>query len=246
MSRTSTSRSLLATVLSAVLFLAACGASGSDDAASSTTTDGGDATTTTGGDDDPTPTPTTEDTPDTTEGGGEPGDRQAYLDAFVMDFDDEDEPIFEQGQVDCLAEKYLDVIGLDNLVEAGVTPEEYGEGDDFPEELGLDEDTANELYDQFGECDIDIKEIFVDLFSGFSPEPLTDEQKACIDDTLTEDRLRESFVADLLDLEDDGSDPFDELEACVPDSFGEGTTEDAPTGDDGPAADSGDVEIPDN
>lgn len=218
---TSVPRSLLAVVLAMTMFVgAACSADGSDDAGPSTTAKTDEQTTTSEGDG---PSSTTEAT------GDEAGDRQAYLDAFTKGFQDEEEQVFDSGQVDCLAERYLDTIGLDNLVDAGVTPEEYGDGNDFPEEVGLDEDKANELYDQFGACDIDLKEIFIDVFARFSPEPLTDEQRSCIDDALTEEKLRRSFVADLLDLDED-QDPLDGLDTCVPDSFGDtDSTTDTPT-----------------
>lgn len=230
MSRVSAPRSLLGALLATTVFLGACSTSGSDEATPTTEATGEASTTTVSDDPTPTtdaPTPTTEDVPDTT-GGGETGDRQAYLDAFAKGFQEEgDEQFFSAGQVDCLGEGFLDVIGVDTLVDAGVTPEEFGEGDGFSEELGLDEDQANDLYDQFEGCGIDLKEIFVDTFTSFSPQPLGDEELACIDDVLTDERIRDSFVSDLLEVEDGAADPFDEIDSCLPSSFGE----DGPTAD---------------
>lgn len=210
-----TSRSLIALTLATALLLGACSSDGSDGTAPTTTEAEGATPTTAPEGDEPTTTA------DTTDGGGETGDRQAYLDAFVENFDPDGE-VFELSQVECLAEGYLDVIGLENLVDAGVTPEDYAQGSDFPDEVGLDEDKANAIYDQFDACDIDLKEVFLGAIEMFSEEPLTDEQQSCADDVLTDEKLRASFVADLLELEGESQDPLDELSECIPDSLGTG------------------------
>jgi len=206
---------------------AACGASdGSEGATDTTTTTRDDKTTTTEEDTTTTEeesTSTTEDETTTTEDGattttdGEPSsDPQDYVDALVANFEGEaGEQVFEPGQVECLAERFVDVVGIDELQAAGVSPDEFAEGDgsEFPPELGVDEDKANELYDQFAACEMDLGEVFTKIFAS-EGEDLTAKQQACLDEVFTDENLRASFVADFLgeDLEDD---PLDEAGACI-------------------------------
>ncbi len=204
---TTRTRRLLGTAALALALVGgtACGAEGDDDDATSTTTEAAGASTTTTDDEPTTDEPTTD----------EPtGDRDAYVEALVGTFDDEDEEIFGPGKAECIANGFIDVIGMDNIEESGLSPQEFAEGDgtDFPPALGLDEDKANDLYDVFGECDIDLVETLVDLYGSMGE--LTPEQETCVTDILTEDNLRTSFVADFLgeDLEDD---PLDEVGTCM-------------------------------
>lgn len=203
----------------------ACGADGeSDDATdeSTTTTSGGDASTTTTTRDDVTTTTrddvttTTGDDVTTTTDGEPSGDAQDYVDALVATIEgNEGEEVFEPGQVECLVGNFVDVIGVEALQAAGVSPEEFaqGNGSDFPPELGVDEAKANELYDQFAACEVDLVEVFTKAFSSGGGE-VTAEQQACIDDVFTEANLRASFVADYLG-EDLADDPLDEAGDCV-------------------------------
>ena len=125
--------------------------------------------------------------------------RQAYVDAFAKDFDDDDAPDLEPAKVDCLGNAFLDVIGLDRITAAGVTPEEFGNGLDASDDVGIDEQKASDLYDTFKTCDVDLKALLAETVTKLAPRPLTADQRACIDDVLTEANLRKSFVADTLD-----------------------------------------------
>ena len=187
--------------------------------ASTTTTEGEATTTTEAG-----VTTTTEDeTTTTTEArvttttNGEPsGDAQDYVDALVATIEgDEGEEVFEPGQVECLAGNFVDVIGVEALQAAGVSPEEFaqGNGSNFPPELGVDEAKANELYDQFAACEVDLVEVFTKAFSSGRGEA-TAEQRACLDEVLTDENLRASFVADYLG-EDLADDPLEAAGVCV-------------------------------
>lgn len=222
---------------------AACGGSGGSEGATdtttttrvdkttttaSTTTTAGEATTTTTeagvttttGDETTTTTEaatTTTEARVTTTTNGEPsGDAQDYVDALVATIEgDEGEEVFEPGQVECLAGNFVDVIGVEALQSAGVSPEEFaqGNGSNFPPELGVDEAKANELYDQFAACEVDLAEVFTKAFSSGGGE-VTAEQQACIDDVFTQANLRASFVADYLgdDLADD---PLEAAGVCL-------------------------------
>lgn len=214
-------RVLLLAALAATTLLGACGASSSSEGGSTTTLPGGgdEVTTTVGADESTTTTasstttkPSTTTEPDGS-GAGD-ADRQAYLDAFAKGFGDEDNAPFEADQLECLANNFLDAIGVDELKSAGVTPEEYGGGGNFGGKLTLDEDTANDVFDQYEVCDVDLKSYLKTFAASFSGGKLTPEEEACIDKSLTDENLRTSLVADLMDEELE-NDPLDPIEECV-------------------------------
>ena len=207
-------RVLLLTVLAATSLLAACGASGGSEGASTTTAaNGGDGVTTTTGEDGPSTTDV--ETSTTTEPDQDDSGRQAYVDALAEGFADDDTAPFDEDQVDCLGNGFVDAIGYDELKRAGVTPEEFGEGDDFGGKLTIDEAIANDLYDQYEACGIDLKAFLKEFATDFTDGgKLSAAQEACVDKALTEENLRRSLVADLMgeDIEDD---PLDAVDDCV-------------------------------
>lgn len=205
-------------LLTLALFTGAAACSSGDGSeggdATTTTTAAAEATTTpAGGDegeDDPDETTTTE-----AEGDAGDADRQAYVDALSASFGEGSEDLFEDGQIECLSEGFVDVLGVDNIKEAGLSPEDLADtdGSDFPDELGVDEDKANAMFDVYEDCEVDFSSIFKELFGGLSGG-LSAEDEACIDDLLTPENLRRSLVADILGEELD-DDPLDEVENCV-------------------------------
>ncbi len=187
---------------------AACGSDGGSDTTTTTT-----LTTDADG-----PTDDTE-APDDTEATGETGepspdagdaDRQDYVDALASAASDDDFATPEQSE--CLAEGWVDAIGVDELRAAGIAPEQFADGDDFQlDALDLDEATAGTMYDQFATCDLDLRELFLTSFG--EEGDLTPDQQACVEDTFSEDAVRASFIADILG-DDTVEDPFDGLTAC--------------------------------
>lgn len=204
--------------LALVAGAAACSSDdGSDGADTTTTTEEAAATTTTGGDDSVPDDEDDETTTTASEADLGDADRDAYVAALAGSFGEDTDGIFEDGQIECLSEGFVDVLGVDNLKEAGIAPDALAEtnGSDFPEELGVDEEKANQMFDVYEDCDVDFGAVFKEVFGGLvGPEGLSAEDEACIDELLTSDNLRRSLVADILgeDLEDD---PLDEVENCV-------------------------------
>ena len=208
----------LATSLFLAVALGACGASGGSDAgatttsgqASTTTGSGGGETTTT---DDAVSTTTSEDTAatTTTTGGSEGGtDRAAYVAAVV---DSLGGGVFATNeQATCLANEWVDQLGLDEMRAAGVTAEDFGSGDgEKLKVLDLDDSDAGALFDAYGTCHLDLKEIFSKFASDGTPA--TPKQKACVAKLLTDDALRESFVKDFFNQKME-HDPVDEIDTC--------------------------------
>ncbi|MCU1357183.1 MAG: hypothetical protein JWM89_2601 [Acidimicrobiales bacterium] len=204
----------LVTSLFLALALGACGASGGSDAGATTTSDNATTTTGSGGaetttTDDPISTTTSGDT--TTSGGSDGGtDRAAYVAAVVGNLGG---GVFAtDDQASCLANEWLDQLGLDEMQAAGVTAEDFGSGDgDKLKVLDLDDSDAAGLFDAYGTCHVDLKEIFSKF--GSDGKPATAKQKACVAKLLTEDAMRESFVNDFFDRPME-HDPIDEVDTC--------------------------------
>jgi hypothetical protein len=183
--------------------LAGCSADGSDDAAPSTTTE---ATTTT------EVTTTTEEeaeeddeTTTTAADGGTTDAEQDYIEAVadaMRRVEDSEFPLDDE-QADCLAPRWVDAIGYETLLEAGVTPEvlggtEDGEIDATFEDV-VDRPRAEKLVDAFFDCGLDLEGLF---FEGLASDgSTTPEQVECL-----RDRLPEGFVRNLMITSMDGGD----------------------------------------
>jgi hypothetical protein len=180
----------------AVVFAAGCGDDDDDDAAGSTAG-------TTGG----TSSRTTEASSGTTgpQSGGTAGgaDAQAYVDAMIESFDnsDPDELQIDREQAQCLAPRWVEAIGADRLAEAGVEPRDFAEeGNVDLATVGLTDNDGNAMYDAFGECDIDIKTLFVESFS--ADRNVSEEDQDCLADAMSDDLLRRIMVTTFIEGEE--------------------------------------------
>jgi hypothetical protein len=144
----------------------------------------------------------------TTAGSGSSGtagsaDAQAYVDAMIESFDnaDPDELQINREQAQCLAPRWVDAIGADRLAAAGIQPRDFGaEGDVDLTEVGLSEDDGNAMYDAFGECDIDVKAVFVESFS--ADRDVSEDDKNCLADAMSDDLLRRIMVTTFVEGEE--------------------------------------------
>ncbi len=194
---------------------AACGTSSSDGAADGTTTttsadaDAENSTETTDLTDDSEDetTSTTEESRDPVSGGS----REDYVDALASTFTEEDGEIYTSDQVQCMAEHFVDTIGVDGFEQAGVTPEMAAD-DGVMDELEIDEPTAREMAGAFASCDVNIREIFLEQLS--AGQEMTAEQRACVEGVLTDDAIVESFVIDITG-DETTEDPFDAIMPCM-------------------------------
>jgi hypothetical protein len=192
--------SLLAVLaLVATLALGAC-SSGGDDAAPTTTAaenagEPGETTEATEGDGEETTTTEAEDE------GGEvevSADARAYVDAMTDSMTaDEDFPLSDEA-AECFSARTIDTIGVDRLQAAGVTPEMMSDEDsamDFSD-LGLTEDEAGDLYDNFGRCDIDLQELMMQSMA--ADDEVTPAMQACMETVLTDVNLRKLMVSSMM------------------------------------------------
>jgi hypothetical protein len=119
--------------------------------------------------------------------------------------------VISSEQAECVAPKWLDIIGFDRLTEQGITPAQIGDDIDDDgsalSDLGLTEDEGNALYDAFGECSVDVEQQFLTAIT----DELNQEAAACVADAVSGDLLRRLLVAVLVQ----GDAAEDELQADI-------------------------------
>ena len=130
---------------------------------------------------------------------GEGGSDEAkpYVDEMSQALTGEDSPMDDE-QADCFSEGFIDVVGLDKVKEAG-SAEEVGQlASDFDfSSMDLTEDQGNEIYDNFDECGVDLRQQLLDDLDADNQMP--EEGKECVTDALSEDVLRDFFVTGMVD-----------------------------------------------
>lgn len=134
-----------------------------------------------------------------------------YVDALVTSFSDDDDSVeFEEAQKECVGARFVDIIGVDRFKAAGVTPEDLVAADDSMEftELDLSTDEGYKLYDSFGDCGINFRDLMLEELS--SEEGMTDAAKDCLADLFTNDTMRDFMAISMVK----GEDAFDEDEAA--------------------------------
>ena len=122
---------------------------------------------------------------------------QAYVDAMMETSDDSG---FTDTEARCIAEGSIDVIGVQTLRDAGVTPEMMAEGGELLSDFEPSEAQANALNDMMFAC-VDFGALMtVEMGVGVLPA----EQVACIGDALETDEVFRSFlVSSMLGAEDE-------------------------------------------
>ena len=111
-------------------------------------------------------------------------ERRAYVDAIVAAEADDDDLTPEQRT--CVAESFVDGFGVDEIVAAGVTPEDIRSDEvDSLADIGLDfsgEQSAS-FYDRMTGC-MDVKALLIDSIFG---DDLPQEAADCLHENLSDD-----------------------------------------------------------
>lgn len=132
-----------------------------------------------------------------------------YVDALVENFQQAGSVFTDEG-VRCLAEHWVSAIGTDTFREASITPADLTSNGSSLGALDIDRPTAETLADGFGDCGLDLRTVYLRTLEG----DLSEQGKACVDDLLTEDAVRRSFVADVLGEKLD-PDPLTQVDRCT-------------------------------
>jgi hypothetical protein len=177
-------RGTIAIGLVALLSLTAVAACGDDDSS------GGGTTT-------PRPTTATSGATAGTSGSSGGAGRDEYvavLKESMMSSGDEGEFALSGEQADCMAPKWIDTIGVDTLQAKSIEPDDIGtEGSADLTTLGLSEEQGNDLYAAFGQCDVDVKSLFI---KSISPN-LSDKDEQCLEDNFDEALMKQILVTTL-------------------------------------------------
>ena len=137
---------------------------------------------------------------------------EAYVAALEADFDPSMQA--SEDEIRCISEGVVDVIGVDNLQEAGVTPEQLAR--EGPGSVELGEDEAGAIADAFIGCLDDPMATFAASMGAGDADAT-----ACFEENLTEDQVRALLTAGFVSTQ--ASEPSDEfmqmmsdLEAACP------------------------------
>jgi hypothetical protein len=148
-------------------------------------------------------------------GGDVSAEEQPYVDAMVTSFTSGDagELTMTEDQANCVAPRWIDTLDVAALEAAGVEPDDIGSDSSMDlSDLELSEDQGGDLYDAFGACDVDVKDLFINSLAEGSE--LSDEDRDCLDENFDDDLLRRVMVVSLTEG-DDGLDGDEDLMSDV-------------------------------
>jgi hypothetical protein len=126
--------------------------------------------------------------------GGDSADAQPFIDALATTLEDEDEGGPTAEQAECIAERTVEIIGVDTFEEEGITPEDV-EGSEGPADLGLElsDDDATAVAEGFFDCGFS----FVDSLLNTMAPDASDELRDCVEDNVDQDVVVEGLALDL-------------------------------------------------
>lgn len=116
----------------------------------------------------------------------------------------------DDDQADCLAGHFVNTIGVDRMKDAGVTPADFDVGagplnEEGPlADMDLSEKDANQLFDSFGKCDMNFRDVMIDSIMA-DEENVSPEMVTCLEGALDDDMLRAMMVSSFTGQEPDES-----------------------------------------
>ena len=138
---------------------------------------------------------------------------QAYVDEALEGFDPEEEAPLTEDDARCIATSMVERVGVERLVEVGLTPESFSSDDELPD--GLDVADAQTIVRGIKGC-IDFRDLFLE---GFADDgSLSAEAQACLAEQFDDDLVERTMVVLLSEGEtalDDDSGVGGELTAAV-------------------------------
>lgn len=199
---------LVVLAFAAPLLVVGCGSSGGDDKASPTTEKSDGAK----GESADSTTTTEDQTEDTEPDDGDApvsGDAKAYVDAMAANLANSgegDDLQLTEDQANCLAPRWVRTVGVDRFKEAGVSPQDIEDDSstiDFAE-IKLSESDANKMYDAFGACDVNLRDMMMESMAG---DDVPAAARECMEKVLTEDAIRKLMILGLTGQDDALDDP---------------------------------------
>jgi hypothetical protein len=154
-----------------------------------------------------------------------PAEAGPYVEALTGTFTGDESLPIPEDQARCIATNIVDIIRLERLTDAGLTPEAFAGEDLELRALGLEAAEGLEIMDAFGECDFDLYDALLASFSAEAPDPAV--ARACMEAAVTPEQLRETMARGF--IEGDAFEESPEAEAVFAPlfscSFGETGTD---------------------
>jgi hypothetical protein len=199
----STRRRVAASALAlAVVLAGATGCSSDDDGADADTT-----TTTAAPDEGVTVDPGTDDTTPSSTIPAADATKEDYVAALASSLGSSG--TFDEDQTTCMAEGIVDTVGYEKWVESGVSPSIIGASGNPFADLGLTAADGEALYAVLDECS-----------GGFYESSVTsmiqgdESMRACVEEAMSEDQLKDVFISTFTGGEGDTSAFSADLQAC--------------------------------
>ena len=196
-----------------VLVAGACGASGTSDASNTTASAPPPSSSEAPPPTDDEATTTTVDEATTTTGPSGGADADAFAASLALGLENGDESSgdisLDAEGAECVAPRWIDIIGVDTLDGAGFTPKDLEDSDFGFDDLKLDLDQGYEMIDVFADCDVDIRQEFLASVGS----DLDSQQKTCLDGQLDPTLLRDLLANSLVttDLPPDLESQFEKI-----------------------------------
>lgn len=136
--------------------------------------------------------------------GDDSTDADVYIEASAesMQEAEQDEMSVDAATATCIATVTLELVGVDALVAAHITPEEFAEAENFAElDVELPEDAMTELADGLADCDIaePLAEATVEALVVGMGEELSPEATSCLEEALESEALVEALAESFID-----------------------------------------------
>lgn len=146
------------------------------------------------------------------------GEAEPYVDALAASMMEEDDgPPLDETQANCFATGLVDVVGVDALREADISPDELAAADGFGDlDVELPDDAAADVADALVDCEL-IESLEGVITASFDDEigvALPPDAAACLADRLDDQEVAEAFAASF--VESSG----EQIEALIGSSVG--------------------------
>ena len=157
-------------------------------------------------------------------GGDSSVEREEYVQAVLTGIEDTEDFVFEdEDDQECLAEAVVDSVGVEELNDADVEPEDLEEAESLADVEGLeiDDDVRDDLSDAFQACELDLSGAAGPLTEALGTLNLSDASLECFSEELSQSQeLADVLVTAVVEGEDEGAEEggreaaFVALRAC--------------------------------
>lgn len=129
----------------------------------------------------------------------EGGESEEYVTAVAASLrEDEDGLTLDEGQATCLATGIVDLVGVDALRQAGITPQELADAEDFTHlDVEIPDDGTERMTDTLVDCELVelLEGVMTDSFVEALGTDATPDATACLADGMDDQAVAEAFAA---------------------------------------------------